>query len=94
MWRNTLGQVGAGLAADGDASGTIAAGDYDVWKMHFGETAGSGSGATGSASAAVPEPASLVLACCAWLCAAAGAAGLAARDSGSIRICRLAGGNC
>jgi T5SS/PEP-CTERM-associated repeat protein len=33
--------------------------DYNVWRAHFGQTAGSGSGAT--ASAAVPEPTTLVL---------------------------------
>jgi hypothetical protein len=33
--------------------------DYNVWRSHFGQTAGSGSGA--SANAAVPEPATLVL---------------------------------
>jgi hypothetical protein len=58
VWRDTLGQSGAGLAADGDASGTIDAGDYDVWRAHFGNTAGSGagSGTKDSASAFVPEP--------------------------------------
>jgi hypothetical protein len=35
----------------------IDAGDYDVWKMHYGEHAGSGAGT----SAAVPEPTSLLL---------------------------------
>ncbi|MEX2306369.1 MAG: pentapeptide repeat-containing protein [Pirellulales bacterium] len=36
--------------------------DYTIWRAHFGQTAGTGSGATGSASApAAPEPASLVL---------------------------------
>ncbi len=33
--------------------------DYDVWRAHFGETAGSGSGAI--ANAAVPEPTSALL---------------------------------
>jgi len=33
--------------------------DYNVWRAHFGQTAGSGSSTT--ASAAVPEPTSLVL---------------------------------
>ena len=68
VWRNSLGQSGVGLAADGNASGAIDAGDYDVWKMHFGETAGSGSGA-GSAgygtrsvpTTFAPEPASAML---------------------------------
>ncbi len=33
--------------------------DYDLWRMNFGQTGGSGAGAT--ANAAVPEPATLVL---------------------------------
>jgi hypothetical protein len=31
---------------------------YDTWRAHFGETLGAGAAATGSASAAVPEPTS------------------------------------
>ena len=57
IWRDTLGQSGANLAADGDRNGTIDAADYDIWKMHFGYHAGSGA----SASTAVPEPTTLVL---------------------------------
>jgi len=59
VWRKTLGQVGTGLAADGNGNGSIDIGDYSVWRTHFGQTAASGSGA--SANAAVPEPAALVL---------------------------------
>ena len=55
IWRDTLGQTGTGLAADGDQNGKIEQADYDVWKSHFGNHAGSGSGA----SAAVPEPTTL-----------------------------------
>jgi hypothetical protein len=93
VWRHTLGQTGVGIAADGNGDNFINQLDYNVWAMHFGETAGSGLGATGSASAAVPEPASLVLTCCALLCAVAVAASRAARRLGSSRTCRLAGGN-
>jgi hypothetical protein len=59
VWRNTKGQAAspAGSGADGDVSGTIGPGDYDVWKTSFGNVSGSGS-LTG---AAVPEPAALVL---------------------------------
>ncbi|HEX3599567.1 MAG TPA: PEP-CTERM sorting domain-containing protein, partial [Lacipirellulaceae bacterium] len=40
--------------------------DYNVWRAHFGQTAGSGSSlsASGSASVAVPEPASAILMLC------------------------------
>jgi hypothetical protein len=67
LWRNTLGQMGMGLAADGNGSGTIDFGDYDVWRADFGQAAGSGAGtyfATGissDASSAIPEPTSQVL---------------------------------
>ncbi|MEX0611076.1 MAG: PEP-CTERM sorting domain-containing protein [Pirellulales bacterium] len=51
-----------GLAADGNGNNQIDPGDYDVWRAHFDETAGSGSGASaGSSSAPVPEPATLVM---------------------------------
>jgi hypothetical protein len=54
LWRDTLGDMGIGLAADGNRDGTIDAADYGVWRAHFGQTAG---GQTGSAlNAAVPEP--------------------------------------
>ena len=54
VWRDTLGKVGIGLAADGDHDNTITTGDYNVWTAHYGEAA-VGSGA--AASGAVPEPA-------------------------------------
>ncbi len=59
VWRDSLGQTGSGLAADGNSNNQIDGGDYTVWKVHFGQAAGSGSGA--SANAAVPEQSTLVL---------------------------------
>lgn len=66
IWRDTLNQAGAGLAADGSGpgldgvpDGVVNANDYEFWKSRFGNT--SGSGALGTAAAAVPEPA-----CCAF----------------------------
>jgi hypothetical protein len=55
MWRDTLGQTGTGLAADGDNSGTIDELDFEFWKLSY----GMGTGGAGSATefAAVPEPA-------------------------------------
>ena len=47
VWRNGLGTV-------------YTQADYSVWRTHFGQTAGSGSGATGFASA-IPEPSAFVL---------------------------------
>jgi hypothetical protein len=48
IWRDALDSM-TNLAADGNQNGGIDAGDYDVWKMHFGSGAG--------AAAPVPEPA-------------------------------------
>jgi hypothetical protein len=57
VWRDTLGQAGAGLAADGTGPGGVPDGvvnqlDYDFWKANFGQHDGSGSGPL----TAVPEP--------------------------------------
>jgi mannan endo-1,4-beta-mannosidase len=57
IWRDSVGQTGAHLAADANGNNQIDAGDYDVWRSHFGQTVGSGS----SLSAAVPEPATVSL---------------------------------
>jgi hypothetical protein len=59
VWRKTVGQSGAGLAADGNHNGSIDSGDFDVWRAHFGQTAGSGAGTMANGS--VPEPTALVL---------------------------------
>ncbi len=57
VWRNSLGQSGPNLAADGNRNNQIDAGDYDVWKSNFGNVfAGHGSGAGEQPSLAVPEP--------------------------------------
>jgi hypothetical protein len=36
VWRHTLGETGAGLAADGDGSGAVDQADYDLWRANFG----------------------------------------------------------
>jgi hypothetical protein len=59
IYRNSLGQVGAGLPADGNGNGSIETGDYTFWRARFGNTSGAGSGAV---SQAVPEPSAWVLA--------------------------------
>jgi hypothetical protein len=56
VWR----KAGAAAYLPNDLTpGTVNASDYDVWRAHFGQTAGSGSGA--STNTGVPEPATLVL---------------------------------
>jgi hypothetical protein len=67
LWRNMMGQSGAGRAADGDNSGAVDGADYAVWRAHFGQTAGGAIAGT----AAVPEPSaatSLLIACAIMLC--------------------------
>ena len=73
VWRKMLGESGAGLAADGNGNGEIDPGDYDVWRANFGRTVAAASRAAsthvvgarpprlGEPTAAVPEPASVVL---------------------------------
>jgi hypothetical protein len=61
VWRDTLGQVGESLVADGDDSLVIDAGDYDVWKAHYGEHAGSGASAGANVAAAEPATLSMLL---------------------------------
>jgi hypothetical protein len=61
IWRDSLGQTGEGLAADGTGyqglpDGVVDQRDYDLWKSHFGDTANSG-----SAAVAVPESATQVM---------------------------------
>lgn len=53
IWRDSLGQVGPGLAADGDGDHQITMADYDFWVARFG---------TGF-PATVPEPTSAWLIC-------------------------------
>jgi T5SS/PEP-CTERM-associated repeat protein len=90
VWRDSVG--GSSLLNEGASPGTVDDLDYDFWKMHFGES-GSGSAGASPSQTAVPEPTSLILACCAVLFAAAVAASRAARDSGSIRTCHPTSGN-
>jgi glucose/arabinose dehydrogenase len=53
VWRNSLGQSGANLPADGDGNGFVNQLDYDFWRARYGKTVASGAGA----DANVPEPA-------------------------------------
>ncbi len=61
VWRNSMGQTGVGLAADGNGDNQITSADRTVWRSKFGQPAGSGAGEGQSFAAAVPESSSLVL---------------------------------
>lgn len=61
VWRDTLGQSGTGLAADGTGptgtpDGVVDALDYDFWRSRFGAASGGGAGGV-----AAPEPAATAL---------------------------------
>jgi hypothetical protein len=62
VWRDTLGST-TDLRANGDSTGAsvgvVDQADYNLWKTNFGMHVGSGSGA--DESAAVPEPATLLI---------------------------------
>jgi hypothetical protein len=49
VWRDTNGQSGVGLAADGSGNGAVGPEDYTYWRARYGSTGS-------SQSAAVPEP--------------------------------------
>jgi hypothetical protein len=62
VWRDTAGQTGANLAADGTGpggtpDGVVDALDYQFWVDHFGTASGSGADSQGT----VPEPTSCIL---------------------------------
>jgi hypothetical protein len=54
VWRDQLGSMGSGYAADGNGDQMVTQLDYSVWKAHFGATA-SGFGSSAS-SRSIPEP--------------------------------------
>jgi hypothetical protein len=57
-WRNSYGQHGASLAADGDGDGTVGDSDYQIWRQTFGQsTAASAAGVqTPNTQLVAPEP--------------------------------------
>jgi hypothetical protein len=59
VWRNTFGQTGFGLAADGNWSEGIDVGDFHVWRDNYGKVSPmSASGSKNTWTIAAPEPAS------------------------------------
>lgn len=62
VWRDTLGQTGSDLPADGTGDGVVDDADYTFWKDHFGQKIIAQAGAVQLyGSSAVPEPASIVV---------------------------------
>lgn len=53
LWRDTFGQMGEDLAADGDGDLEVGQGDYDLWAANYGDSL--------PQPASVPEPAALGL---------------------------------
>lgn len=62
VWRNSVGQAGAGLAADGNHDEIIDGLDYGVWKSHYGEFTPTGGGGGAAVAVAAPEPCAICLA--------------------------------
>jgi len=59
VWRKSLNQQGAGLAADSNGDGVVNTADYNFWRSRVGNVIGSGSGL--GTSTAIPEPTSAAL---------------------------------
>lgn len=59
VWRDSKGDMGAGLPADGNGDGTVDDGDRTLWANNYGAVAMAPSMAT---SAAIPEPTAVLLA--------------------------------
>lgn len=57
VWRNSQGQNGIDLPADGSGNGTVGPEDFELWKANF---QGDASG-LGAATESVPEPAAIPL---------------------------------
>lgn len=60
VWRNTSGQTGVGLAADGNGDGQVTNADFTLWRSKFSQSAGVGAGEP-SQSGVVPEPGSIAI---------------------------------
>jgi endonuclease I len=60
VWRDALEASSTSLLND-PTPGTVDESDFDYWRDHFGESSGSGSGASAASVASVPEPTSLAL---------------------------------
>jgi hypothetical protein len=64
-WRNSVGESGVNLPADGDLDGAIDDDDYGIWLTHFGQAVPAAAVTAALGSTTVPEPASGLLLMCA-----------------------------
>jgi hypothetical protein len=64
LWRKTLNQSASQpyAGADGNGDGVVNQGDFGVWRAHFGQTGGSGAGASLESEAAAANSFELVVA--------------------------------
>jgi T5SS/PEP-CTERM-associated repeat protein len=60
VWRNNVGTATLNNR-DPNGTGPVGQADYNFWRARFGNTIGSGAGASSSTNAAVPEPASVLM---------------------------------
>jgi hypothetical protein len=62
VWRNTLGQSGSNLAADGNGNLQVDVNDLVTWKLHYGQSVSGSGGEAGFEMGTVPEPATTSIA--------------------------------
>ncbi len=60
VWRDTLGQTGANLAADGDRNGRVDTLDLSVWRQSIAGVGGAGGQGTGGQAVPSPDSGTLV----------------------------------
>ena len=72
VWQAAFGQVGAGLAADGDMNDAVDGADFLLWQRHVVEGLDPCPGGGACVVAVVPEPTALFLAFTAIACLAVG----------------------
>ena len=66
VWRESLGQTGLGLAADGIQDNVIDQADFNLWRNNFGQQLSieaAVASQSASSAATIPEPSALVLLC-------------------------------
>jgi hypothetical protein len=62
VWRRSIGQTGASLAADSNGDYQVNAADLAAWRAHFGQAVSAAGAGAAIESGAIPEPAAFALA--------------------------------